>query len=64
MVVIPDVMGLCLYGPLIDKFGNSVKGVAFCKVNNKNNNHDLVIFLHTYTTEIGRYLSLSYLRQK
>lgn len=32
VVVIPDVMGLCLYGPLIDKSGNSVKGVAFCKV--------------------------------
>lgn len=32
VVVIPDIMGLCLYGPLIDKSGNSVKGVTFCKV--------------------------------
>ncbi|XP_065897800.1 putative glutaminase 2 [Dysidea avara] len=31
IVVVPDILGLCLYGPLIDRFGNSVKGVAFCE---------------------------------
>lgn len=31
MVVIPNVMGLALYSPLVDKRGNSRRGVEFCK---------------------------------
>jgi glutaminase len=31
MVVIPRVMGLCLFSPKLDGCGNSVKGVEFCK---------------------------------
>uniref|UniRef100_A0AC34GTL5 Glutaminase n=1 Tax=Panagrolaimus sp. ES5 TaxID=591445 RepID=A0AC34GTL5_9BILA len=31
IVVIPNLMGICLYSPPLDKLGNSCKGVAFCK---------------------------------
>lgn len=30
MVVIPDLMGICIWAPPLDKLGNSVKGVEFC----------------------------------
>ncbi len=32
IVVVPDLMGICLWSPALDKMGNSVRGVAFCKV--------------------------------
>jgi glutaminase len=31
MVVVPGVMGLVLWSPPLDEFGNSVRGVAFCQ---------------------------------
>lgn len=31
MLIVPNVLGICIYSPLIDNFGNSVRGVAFCK---------------------------------
>ena len=31
LVVIPGVMGICLWSPPLDEFGNSVRGNAFCK---------------------------------
>lgn len=31
MVVIPKVMGLCIWSPPLDENGNSVRGVAFCR---------------------------------
>ncbi|MEO1310809.1 MAG: glutaminase [Pseudomonadota bacterium] len=31
MVVIPEVMGLAIWSPRLDKHGNSVRGVEFCK---------------------------------
>ena len=31
IVVIPNLMGICLYSPPLDKLGNSCRGVAFCK---------------------------------
>lgn len=31
MVVIPKVMGICIWSPRLDKIGNSVKGIEFCK---------------------------------
>nr|QQY02544.1 glutaminase [Cryptocotyle lingua] len=31
MVVVPDLMGLALFSPLIDHHGNSVRGVQFCQ---------------------------------
>ena len=31
MLVIPNVMGITLWSPLLDNVGNSVRGVQFCK---------------------------------
>ena len=31
MVVVPNVMGICLWSPPLDVFGNSVRGVEFCE---------------------------------
>jgi glutaminase len=31
MVVVPNVMGFCIWSPPLDKYGNSVRGVEFCK---------------------------------
>lgn len=31
IVVIPNVMGIALWSPPLDKMGNSVRGVSFCK---------------------------------
>lgn len=31
MVVVPNVMGLCLWSPPLDIYGNSVRGVQFCE---------------------------------
>ena len=31
-MVVPGVMGLCLYSPPVNKSGNSVRGLHFCKV--------------------------------
>ena len=30
-VVVPNVMGLCVWSPRLDSFGNSVRGVALCR---------------------------------
>ena len=30
-IVIPSVMGMCLFSPRLDPRGNSVRGVEFCK---------------------------------
>ena len=30
MVIVPGVMGICLWGPPVDKSGNSVRGYEFC----------------------------------
>lgn len=31
LIVVPNVMGLCTWSPRLDKFGNSVRGVEFCR---------------------------------
>ena len=31
MVVVPNVMGICLWSPPLDEMGNSVRGVQFCE---------------------------------
>ena len=31
ILVVPNVMGICLYSPLLDDFGNSVRGIQFCE---------------------------------
>lgn len=32
LLVIPNVMGVCLWSPPLDETGNSVRGIQFCKV--------------------------------
>ena len=32
LVVIPNVMGICIWSPRLDSVGNSVRGVDFCRV--------------------------------
>ncbi len=32
IVVVPNVMGFCLYSPLVNNNGNSLRGMHFCKV--------------------------------
>ncbi|WP_327035094.1 glutaminase A [Micromonospora ureilytica] len=31
MIVVPGVLGICVWSPRLDALGNSVRGVAFCK---------------------------------
>jgi len=31
LTVVPGVMGICTWSPRLDKHGNSVRGIAFCK---------------------------------
>jgi glutaminase len=31
MIVIPNLMGICVWSPPLDKMGNSVKGIDFCE---------------------------------
>ena len=31
MVVVPDVMGICLWSPPLGEFGNSIRGLKFCE---------------------------------
>jgi glutaminase len=31
MVVIPNLMGICIWSPRLDELGNSVRGIEFCK---------------------------------
>ena len=32
MLVVPNVMGICMWSPPLDKYGNSVRGIQFCEV--------------------------------
>lgn len=31
LLVVPNVMGICVWGPPLDELGNSVRGVQFCE---------------------------------
>jgi glutaminase len=31
MVVVPNLMGICIYSPRLDDYGNTCRGVEFCK---------------------------------
>lgn len=31
LVIVPHLMGFCIWSPLLDKYGNTVKGIEFCK---------------------------------
>uniref|UniRef100_A0A1I7WV47 glutaminase n=1 Tax=Heterorhabditis bacteriophora TaxID=37862 RepID=A0A1I7WV47_HETBA len=35
IVVVPNLMGIALFSPPLDKMGNSTRGVAFCRVRNR-----------------------------
>ena len=35
MIVIPGIMGICTWSPRLDKYGNSVRGIDFCKLINQ-----------------------------
>ena len=30
-LVIPNVMGICIWSPKLDKYGNSVRGIEICE---------------------------------
>ena len=32
MIIVPGIMGICTYAPKLDKYGNSARGVQFCKL--------------------------------
>ena len=31
MMVLPNSMGICIYSPVLDQYGNSIRGLAFCE---------------------------------
>lgn len=34
ILVVPNVLGMCIWSPPLDSLGNTVRGVTFCQVNN------------------------------
>lgn len=51
-LVVPNKMGICIWSPKLDKMGNSVRGVEFCKRFIKKSPYDLHIF-HTITNKVS-----------
>ena len=51
LLVVPRVMGLCLYSPRVDVSGNSVRGLHFCKVRIMGEN----VFIHMYLQYISSW---------
>jgi glutaminase len=53
VVVIPNLMGICLWSPPLDKMGNSTRGVAFCqKLIERFNFHNYDSLLHADSKKI------------
>uniref|UniRef100_A0A914XPM5 glutaminase n=2 Tax=Plectus sambesii TaxID=2011161 RepID=A0A914XPM5_9BILA len=48
IVVIPNLLGICMFSPPLDKMGNTVRGVEFCKLMiNKFKFHNYDTLLHS-----------------
>lgn len=56
LLVIPNMMGICIWSPLLDQQGNSVRGIEFCKQLTKR--IDLHIFHNIINNKIDLNLSL------
>jgi len=53
LLVIPNMMGICIWSPRLDSQGNSSRGIEFCKMlNNKKN-------LHIFHNIIGNKIDLN-----
>ncbi|VDK72175.1 unnamed protein product [Onchocerca ochengi] len=53
IVVVPNLMGICIWSPPLDKMGNSVRGVSFCKKMIETFNfHNYDSLLHADTKKI------------
>ena len=50
LLVIPNTMGICIWSPPLDKQGNSVRGIEFCK--KLNDNMNLHIFHNIISNKI------------
>ena len=50
LLVIPNMMGICIWSPPLDEQGNSFKGIEFCKQLNKELN--LHIFITLFPTKL------------
>lgn len=46
LLVVPNVMGICLFSPRLDTYGNSVRGVEFAKVLEPHQLSLCVVFVH------------------
>jgi len=52
LLVIPNMMGICIWSPRLDDKGNSTRGIEFCKMLNKN------LDLHIFHNIIGNKIDL------
>ena len=56
LLVIPNMMGICIWSPLLDSQGNSVRGIEFCK--QLNEKLDLHIFHNIINNKIDLNVSI------
>ena len=63
LVIVPNVMGICLWSPPLDEVGNSVRGTEFCKELIRGYSfHRYIFFVYVITYVIytpGCYTNLS-----
>jgi len=53
LLVIPNMMGICIWSPLLDKQGNSIRGIEFCKLFNEK------LDLHIFHSIINNKIDLN-----